>query len=130
MANLIQSPSYISLVTALEYYQITTQMQREYFESIGLKRSKQVEIEAGVFIFAKIQPSLYFGFGRKDGFFIATPEKAFLDAVYLTSLGRYNFDSAAIDFSKLDERLIREHAKKFPLKTQKYLERYEYFRET
>ncbi len=130
VANLIQSPSYISLVTALEYYQLTTQMQQEYFESIGLKRSKQVEVETSVFIFAKIQPALYFGFRREQGVFIATPEKAFLDAVYLTSLGRYNFDSAAIDFDKLDPRLVREYAQEFPLKTQKYLERYECFRET
>ncbi|MBU0698178.1 MAG: hypothetical protein KKE59_01940, partial [Proteobacteria bacterium] len=41
---------------------------------------------------------------EKD-FFIATSEKAFIDAIYLTSLGRYNLDLASIDIGKfkLDE---------------------------
>lgn len=45
IANLIQTPSYVSLMTALDYYEITTQMQRDFIESIALKRTKGVEIE-------------------------------------------------------------------------------------
>ena len=41
-------------------------------------------------------------------FFIAIPEKALADAVYLTSLGRYNCDFDAIDFSKLNKQKVNQ----------------------
>ena len=129
LANIIQVPSYISLMTALDYYEITTQIQRDFIESVAVKRTKEVEIEQRFFIYTKINPGLYSGFSRTRGFFIATPEKAFLDAVYLMSLGRYSFDIPSMDFSKLSLEKIEEMAHLFPLRTQRLLDRNEYFRE-
>jgi len=83
LANLAQSPSYISLMTALSYYEITTQLQRDFIESVGYYRTKLIEAAGTSFNYSKISRRLYFGFIRLKGFFIATPEKAFLDAVYL-----------------------------------------------
>lgn len=128
LANLVQVPSYISLMTALDYYEITTQIQRDFIESIGVKRTKEKAVENTTFIFTKIRPDLYFGFERKKDFFIAVPEKAFLDALYLTSLGRYNFDVASLDFNKLNENEVRKLGKRFPLKTQRFLDKDGYFR--
>ena len=48
IANIYQVPSYISLMTALDYYEITTQMQRDFIESVILKRTVTKEIEAKV----------------------------------------------------------------------------------
>ena len=45
IANLGQVPSYISLTTALDYHGLTTQLQRDYFESIALKRTKEIKVE-------------------------------------------------------------------------------------
>ncbi len=42
-----------------------------------------VNIKGSIFNYSRIRPNLYFGFVKKDGFFIAGPEKAFLDALYL-----------------------------------------------
>jgi hypothetical protein len=72
---------------------------------------------------------LYSGFSRTRGFFIAAPEKAFLDAVYLMSFGRYSFDIPSIDFSKLNREKIKYMARLFPLKTQNLINKNEYFRE-
>ena len=36
IANLGQAPSYISLMTALDYYEITTQVLRNFFESVAI----------------------------------------------------------------------------------------------
>lgn len=123
LANLVQVPSYISLMTALDFYEITTQMQRDYIESIAVKRTKEIEIENTIFNYTKISPNLYIGFKKEKDFFIATPEKAFLDTLYLMSLGRYNFDIASIDFSKLNRDKIKKLVKRFPLKTQKLLDK-------
>ncbi|MCK5345146.1 MAG: hypothetical protein KAR20_17170, partial [Candidatus Heimdallarchaeota archaeon] len=127
IANIYQVPSYISLMTALDYYEITTQMQRDFIESVILKRTVTKEIEETVLNYTKISNKLYGGFLKKQGFFIAEPEKAFLDAVYLTSFGRYNLDMPSIDFSKLDVKKIERMAKSLPLKTRTFLTKHEHF---
>ena len=127
IANLIQVPSYISLMSAMDYYQITTQLQQDYIESIALKRTKEIEIQKNVFNYTKIKPTLYLGFEKKEGFFMATPEKAFLDAIYLMTLGRYHLDLASIDFSKLNAKALQMTAAKYPHKTKRTLEKYDYF---
>lgn len=128
LANLIQTPSYISLMTAMGYFEITTQVQRDFIESIVLYRSKEVKIEESVFRYTKINKGLYFGFMKNNGFFIATPEKAFLDAIYLMSLKRYRFDLTSIGFNKLNTGKIKTMIKQYPQKTQKLLENYGYFK--
>lgn len=121
IANLGQTPSYISLMTALDYYNITTQMQRDFFESVAVQRTKTLSVEGTVFRYSKISPDLYFGFKKKGGFFIATAEKALLDAVYLTSYGRYAFDLASIDPEKINRSEIEKLSRPYPLKTLKRL---------
>lgn len=130
LANLGQVPSYISLMTALDHYEITTQMQRDFIESVAVKRTKAIEVEDRTFNYTKISTHLYFGFERAKDCFIATPEKAFLDALYLMSLGRYNFDVASIDLSKFDHDGIKRSIKKYPSKTKKLLDSYGYIRKT
>lgn len=123
IANIGQTPSYISLMTALDYYNLTTQMQRHFFESVAVKRTKQMNINGTRFQYTKILNDLYFGFRREKGFFIATPEKALLDAFYLLSYGRYAFDLSSINSDKLDREQIKVLSKQFPLKTRKLMER-------
>ena len=130
LANLIQVPSYISLMTALDYYEITTEMQRNFIESVCIKRTKEAKIGNAVFNYTKVNKTLYFGFVKKDGFFIATPEKAFLDALYLTSLKRYRFDLSSISYEKLNINLIKKMIGRFPHKTGKILEGYGYLKKT
>jgi len=130
LANLIQVPSYISLMTALDYYEITTQMQKDFIESVAVKRSKEKEVEDITFRYTKVSQDLYFDFRKKKGFFIATPEKALLDIIYLNSLGRYSFDLSSLDFGKLDREHCERLIVKFPQKTGKLMRKYEYFRKT
>ncbi len=125
LANLIQTPSYISLLTALSYYEISTQIQREFIESVAIKRTKQVEVKGTVFNYTKIKKELYFGFVRVRDFFIAEPEKALLDAFYLTSLNKYTLDIEALDFNKIDKEKLLEFLPKFPVSVQKMVNYYE-----
>ncbi len=127
LANIGQVPSYISLMTALDYYQVITQMQQDVFESVAIKRSKEIELGGNVFRYIKIARELYQDFRKEKGFFIATPEKALLDACYLISYGRYTLDMASLDVGKLDLRKIRRLSRVFPVKTKNFLKRYEYF---
>ncbi len=130
LANLGQTPSYISLMTALDYYNVTTQMQRGFFESIAHQRTKTISIEGSIFRYSKISKNLYFGFERKDDFFIAGPEKALLDAVYLISYGRYALDFSAIDYGKLNRRKMESMITRYPIRTRNLLRRYGYLQTT
>ncbi|UCF65935.1 MAG: type IV toxin-antitoxin system AbiEi family antitoxin domain-containing protein [bacterium] len=124
IANLLQVPSYISLATALDYYEITTQIQQSFIESIAIKRTKEIEINGNIFNYTRLNRDFYKGFIKQNNFFIATPEKSLLDACYLMALGRYNFDVSAIDLDKVDQdRLVRE-AKRFPKKNQHFMEKH------
>jgi predicted transcriptional regulator of viral defense system len=128
VANLGQSPSYISLTTALDYYEITTQIQRDFFESMAVKRTKEIAINDSVFRYTKIAPNLYFGFKKEKGVFIATPEKALLDAFYLMSFGRYRLDLSALDAEKFDKAEVKSLSDKFPVRTRNMLKKYGYFK--
>jgi predicted transcriptional regulator of viral defense system len=126
LANLGQAPSYISLMTALAYYGVTTQVLRDFFESVATKRTKEVNVKGTVFRYTKIAGGLYFGFKKEKNFFIATPEKALLDACYLMSYGRYSLDISALDATKFDREEVNRLSKKFPLRTGKMLRKYGY----
>ena len=128
LANLGQVPSYLSLMTALEYYEATTQVLRDFFESVATKRTKEINLKGSVFRYTKVARGLYFGFKKEKNFFIATPEKALLDAFYLMSYGRYSLDISALDAMKLDRKEVNRLSKKFPLRTQKMLKKYGYLK--
>jgi len=76
------------------------------------------------FHYVKIKPDLYGGFVKREGYFIALPEKAVLDACYLASVGRYAFDIPSLDFTKFNKKILTELSVMYPLKTIKYLERH------
>ena len=126
LVNLGQVPSYISLMSALDYYEITTQVQRDFFESVAIKRTKEIYIDGSIFRYVKVNSALYFGFKKEKDFFIATPEKALVDAFYLMSYGRYALDISALSAEKLDRKEIRRISKDFPLKTRRMLKKYGY----
>lgn len=106
VANLIQVPSYISLITALSFYNITTQQQQNVYESIAYKRTKTTQIKNIEFNFYVVKKDFYTGFILEEDFFIASSEKAFADIIYLTSLGKYSCDFTAINFKRLNKKVL------------------------
>jgi predicted transcriptional regulator of viral defense system len=123
IANILQVPSYISLMTALSFYELTTQVQREFFESVCVKRTSKHEVDGVLFNFYKLKRGLYFDFIKQGDFFIATKEKALLDAIYLYSFGKYNFDASSIDVSKIDLKKIKKLLINYPERTKGAVER-------
>jgi predicted transcriptional regulator of viral defense system len=123
IANRFQVPSYISLMTALSYFEITTQVQQNYIECISLKRSIVYEPSGIIFKYYRFPKKYYFDFDISDGIFIASKEKAFIDAVYLNSFGKYKFDKSSLDLNKLDKLKIKKIMKSYPEITKKIVRR-------
>ncbi|MCL5987068.1 MAG: hypothetical protein M1371_10995 [Actinobacteria bacterium] len=114
LANILQVPSYISLTTALVFYEYTTQVQRNFVESIGIRRTREINIDDAIFNYTRINRGLYFGFEKMENFYIASPEKAFVDAIYLESYGRYRLDISSVDLNKFDLTEINKILSEFP----------------
>ncbi len=123
-ANILQVPSYISLMTALSFYECTTQVQQKFIESVSLYRTFTKDIEGFIFNYSKIKKDLYFGFDKKNNIFIASPEKAFIDSLYLNYLGKYNLDLSSLNLEKIDIKSCENILKRYPSKFKIYYKRY------
>jgi hypothetical protein len=122
IANILQVPSYVSLMSALSYYGITNQAHEGFFESISVKRTKTFQVGALCFHYIKLRPDLYIKYIKRNGVFIALPEKAVLDIFYLASLGRYSFDESSLDITMVDRGMLAELSDLYPPKVKKYFE--------
>lgn len=118
IANYLQCPSYISLLSALSYYEVSTQIPQAIIESVCLKRSKTIASDK-TFSYIKLNKKFYWGFEKKETFFIATKEKAFLDAVYLMAYGKYSLDMSAMDLDQLNKKEIQYLLEKYPSNIKK-----------
>jgi len=123
ISNLLQVPSYISFSTALTFYEVTTQVQRNYFECASVKRSARFEIAGTAFNYYKLQRKYYFDFIRKGDLFIATKEKAFMDSIYLYSFGKYKLDFSALDMERFEKRKIIALSEIYPERTRGVIKR-------
>ena len=130
VANIIQTPSYVSLMSALCYYEISTQIQQKFVESIALNRTINLNTLGVEFSYFKIDKNMYFGFTRTEDYFIACPEKAFLDALYLKHLGNYDFDISSVNINKLSIGKMKKVLRKFPDRFINYCNKNECFSKT
>jgi hypothetical protein len=71
-----------------------------------------------MFKYYRLQKKYYFDFEKINGLFIASKEKAFIDAVYLYSFGKYNLDKSSLDLNKLNKIKIKKLIKAYPEKTK------------
>lgn len=118
LSNILQTPSYISLLTALAFYDISTQMPHLSFEAISKVRTVSYTAGNTRYVFFQTNSRYYFGFTETNGIFIAEPEKAIVDAAHLCSFGKYAIDLDAINFAIFDYGKIEKYLKKYPLRTK------------
>jgi predicted transcriptional regulator of viral defense system len=87
IANQLYNPSYVSLESALSYYDLIPERVSDV-TSVAAKKTLRLENELGVFIYQHIKPDAFRGFNAQTDeaglfFFIAEPEKALIDFCYL-----------------------------------------------
>jgi predicted transcriptional regulator of viral defense system len=87
VANCIYSPSYVSLQSALYYYDFIPEAVFQV-TSITTKRTRKLEALQKRFLYRNCKPACYFGytlipFSQGHHIRVAEPEKAILDLLYL-----------------------------------------------
>ena len=103
LANKIYTPSYISLETVLEKEGIVFQKYKTVFVSSYL--SRRIKVENQEIFYRKIKDEILLnslGINEENYYFIASKERAFLDAVFLYK--DYHFDNLRpLDWEKIKE---------------------------
>lgn len=111
VANYLVNPSYISLETALSYYEIIDQFPYQ-ITSITKTKSKSFEVGKKTFSYAKIADRFFFDYEKKGKFLIASKEKSVFDYLYLAFLGkrsRNNIGLIRFGKSTLSKKTLDEY---------------------
>lgn len=122
IANTLYQPSYLSFESALSRYGILSQIPYA-LTFATTKKSFRKKFGDVAIEYRKLKPELFFGFDKIDSLFIATPEKALLDTLYLASFGKISIKFEQLDLKEINIREIRKISKKFPERTRLMLKK-------
>jgi predicted transcriptional regulator of viral defense system len=91
LANRIRKASYVSLQSALSYYNLIPE-HVPVVTSVTTGRPEEVRTELGIYVFRHVQKPVFGGFlsvkmAPGQSAFLATPEKALLDLIYFSPGG-------------------------------------------
>jgi len=120
VANRLKRASYISLQSALEHHGLIPEYVPS-ITSVTTGRPETFSTPLGSFIFKHIKKELFFGYqkvelGGGQSAFVARPEKALLDLLYLTPGSddiRYLKELRLQNARNLDSGLLLEQAREF-----------------
>lgn len=128
VASSLYIPNYLSFESALSRYGILTLIPYT-LTFATTRRTRRFTIEGRDVEFRQIKKDLFWGYEMAERIYIARPEKAFLDLIYLVSRGQDSIDLDEIDLKKLSISKLKEYAKKFPKYTREYLHNIRGFKE-
>lgn len=113
IANALYEPSYLSFESALARYGILSQIP--YMLTFATpKRSKRMTLGDTAVEFRQLNETLFFGYMLEQGLYVAEPEKALLDELYLIVRGKAALDLDALDLVNLSRAKFRAYAQRFP----------------
>jgi len=122
IANRLYSPSYVSLESALSYYQIIPEAVYE-ITSVSTRRTYSYSTRLGKFQYRTIKPSVFFGYQivtfNSKAFKIADMEKAVLDFFYLHPNLKSESDIISLRFNseafsqKFNRKKLQNYLRKF-----------------
>lgn len=119
IANQLYWPSYLSFETALANYGILNQIP--YILTFATTRKPKTTIleNQQEVCYRRIKKDFFFGYRRITDVYLAEPEKALLDQLYMVSKGKTTLDYDELNLKDLKKTLFLKYAKKFPKPTQK-----------
>lgn len=124
LATRIYTPSYVSFETVLTRAGVNFQYYGNIFVASYINREILIGKQKITFVRTKDYVlSNTIGIDHKDGYAIATPERAFLDRIYVSK--EYHFDNVAnLNWNKVFEILPFYHNKRLEKKVSKYFNDY------
>ena len=118
VANILYRPSYVSLDSALNYYGILVQSPQQIM-SVSTKRAENIEKNGKTFAYMHLDQKYFGDYQKVDDFLIASPEKALVDAMFFTALGRTSLSVEELNMQTIDKKKVKEIASKITNKAFK-----------
>jgi len=117
----IYFPSYISFEWALAKY--GTKSQIPYTLTMAtIRKTKEIRFGEVRIEYRKIRPDLLWGYDFIDKAYIAWPEKALLDQLYLVSQKKAYLNFEELDLKEISRRKLLSLSKSYPQSTQRLVE--------
>lgn len=117
-ANELYYPSYLSFESALSRYGILSQIP--YSLTFATTKTTKKQSLAGREVeYRQLKDELFFGYTLVGGIYLAEPEKAILDQLYLMSKGKIVSDISEWSLVGLDKEKLFKYSKKFPQSVQR-----------
>lgn len=113
IANELYYPSYLSFESALSRYGIVSQIP--YTATFAVfKRPKKIQLGDKEIEFRRLKKDLFFGYNLTKGIFIAEPEKALLDQLYMVSMGKGTLSLDELNLKNISPSKFKNMTLKFP----------------
>jgi predicted transcriptional regulator of viral defense system len=117
-ANELYYPSYLSFETALSRYGIISQIPYS-LTFATFRKSKKILLMNREIEYKQIKKDYFFGYMLDNGVYVAEPEKAVLDQLYMISRGRASKDMSEWSLVNLKKTKFMQYSRKFPEPVQK-----------
>lgn len=122
VANELYYPSYLSFESALSRYGILS--QTPYVLTFATtKTSKRLKLAGREVEYRQLKNKFFFGYTLEKGVYIAEPEKALLDQLYMMSKGRGELSIEELDLKRINKKLLEKYSRNFPDYTKKLVDR-------
>lgn len=117
-ANELYYPSYLSFESALSRHGILSQVPYS-LTFATTKTTKKQSLASREIEYRQLKEELFFGYTLVGGIYLAEPEKAILDQLYLMSKGKIVSDISEWSLVGLDKEKLFKYGKKFPQAVQR-----------
>ncbi len=109
ISNQICQPSYISLESALYSWGILSQIP-QVLTCTTTQLPRTFDTSFGTIEYHQLKKDYFWGFINKQGYFIAEPEKALLDYLYLRKNKRTKLDLSELNFDNINRMKLKSYA--------------------
>jgi len=120
MAAQLYLPNYLSFESALAKHGILNLIPYA-LTFATTRKTKKYTLQKQEIEFRQISSELFFGYEMRNGIYIASPEKAFMDQVYFATRGKTTLDLDELDIKKLSIKTLKDLSNKFPTYVRSYL---------
>ncbi|MDD3819488.1 MAG: type IV toxin-antitoxin system AbiEi family antitoxin domain-containing protein [Actinomycetota bacterium] len=110
-------PSYLSFESALSRYGILSQIPYT-LTFATTRRSKRLMLGKREVEYRQLKEEYFFGYILDNGIYIAEPEKAILDQLYLISIGKASSDISEWSLIGVERNKFLNYSKKFSTRVQ------------
>jgi len=117
VANELYYPSYLSFESALSIYGILSQIPYTLMFAT-IRRSKKITLAGREVEYRQLKKNYFFGYILRNSIYIAEPEKAVLDQLYMLSKGKTAADISEWSLVGLEKKKFLKYSKIFPKKVQ------------